>query len=160
MDQEHSWDDEIELRKDPYRVKVGNDIFEFVAELDSDLFLSAYRKIHEVRKEATAIRKVREGTSDEDDEGLTPEQMERLTKTNKEYLGMLMLPESKKRFMGKSLPGRVITIMAQKVMTYYGGDRPTGPSNGSLSGSSTGGKSSTETSRSKVSTRKGGRRTG
>lgn len=154
-----AWDDEIELRKDPYKIKVGDDIFEFVAELNSDRFLVAYRKIHEVRQEASQVRKRKGlgGEGDQEDEGITPDQMEKLTIVNREYLATLMLEESAKRFMTKPLPTRVITLMAQKVMEYYGGDRPTGPSKDSSTESSTAGKRSTGSLPSKGSTRGSGR---
>ena len=147
-DGSESWDDEIELRKDPWRVKVGDQIFEFVPELDSDRFLRAYRKIHEVRRSAMQATSTN-GNKDEDDSLISADRLEKLIMANREYLAMLMLPASAKEFRGSSLPGRVVTLMAQKVMEYYGTDRPTGPSNDSSPGSSTAGKRSTARSRSK-----------
>lgn len=152
MEEGRSWDFEVSLRKEPWRVKVGDKIYEFEAELDSEKYLQAYRKIQKVRSEVIAVK--------DEEGGYTPDQLSAMAKANREYLAFLMLPDSARDFMVDKFPDRVLVILAQKVMEYYGGEdnsqRPTGPSSGSSTGSSTGGSSSMARSRSKGSTRASG----
>lgn len=140
-EQGQAWDAEIELRKEPFRVKVGDTIYEFVPELDTELFIDAYRGVREVREEA---KRAREGAQD-----FSVEDLERLNESNVRYISKLMLPASAKEFQEKPPPNRVMTIMAQTIMEHYG-MRPTGPSSDSSTGSSTGGRRSTGPSRSKA----------
>lgn len=138
---EQGWDEEIELRKEPYRIKVGNDVFEFEPEMVTDRYLDAYSGVHKVQQETRAARA-------EGGEGMTPEVLERITAANREFLAKLMLDESAATFKETKLPERVIGLMAQKIMAHYGGDdRPTGPSSASPRGSSASGARSTGRSR-------------
>ena len=166
---EHSWDDEIELRKDNYRQKVGDYIYEYEPELESDRWLAAYTKMRAVRDTARAA------TGDSDDDGLSmsPERLEQLMDANYEFLAALMVPESREYLLAYSQwrkrrreaeqageafdepephrppPDRAITQMVEKAMEHYG-MRPTGPSSGSQPGSKRTGRRSTGSSRSKA----------
>jgi hypothetical protein len=163
---EHSWDDEIELRKEPYRQKVGDYIYEYEPELDADRWLEAYANVQAVRSEA-------EEAAGLDDATMKVDRLERLMQASYEFVAPLMLPESRQRLLAynewkrrrraaedagesfdepeppKPPPERALAQMVQKAMEHYG-MRPTGPSSGSQAGSSRTGRRSTGSSRSKA----------
>lgn len=114
------------LNREPHEAEIGDTILQFVPEALGDEFLDGYMRLRDVQRAV--------GGDDDADPG----DVRKVTGALREFLGELMLPESRTVFAGMQLPNRVLVQLVEWAAELYGGGsgsggdaRPTGPSSGS-----------------------------
>lgn len=151
----------ISLRTEPHVIELDGlpehpgEVLElsFKPEVDGDEFLDAYGALQDTIKEAGLTGKV-------DGMDVDPEAIKTARVANREFLATFMLPHTVELFATFRLPDKAMGELTDAVVGFYTPGRPTGSSNGSAPASSKAGRRSTAPSRSKASTRAGGRSKG
>lgn len=117
------------LQTEPHIADVGGTELQFRPEVLGDEFLDFYSPIQEARQQLAA--------SGEDMTNVPVEQIRELNATIRNFLGQLMLPESRETFVGMRLPDRVLVELLEWSLELYGGgsQRPPTSSNGSATAS-------------------------
>lgn len=113
----------FDLRTEPHEATIGDDVWHFVPEVDSDQMLRAWAHLM-ISEEQVAQAVEANGWSE-------TEAKSRLgTEGLKSFLLELMVPEDHGRFIESKYPDRIYLDMERWLLEIHG-LRPTGPSNDS-----------------------------